>query len=225
MHEGEDNTKTASDAGCRVFDVELAAYLEGEERPALSAHVRDCPYCYAILSDLEGIRSSSSDLATEEPPPRLWSNIRASLIAEGIIRQPQTFWQRWLQGWSASVGLQNGLAVATLGFLMVLGIGLLKAPRPETASHKASSIDLSEVASAAMALGSMEMSYQARAASLDPSMKETYQKSLDSLDGEIRECLDSIQQQPDNLLAREYLLAAYEQKATVLQSALYVEGR
>src|SRR5215471_9744048 len=110
MHEGEDNTKTASDAGCRRFDVELAAYLEGEERPALSDHVRDCPYCYAILSDLEGIRSSSSDLATEEPPPRLWSNIRASLIAEGIIRQPQTFWQRWLQGWSASVRLQNGLA-------------------------------------------------------------------------------------------------------------------
>jgi hypothetical protein len=128
-------------------------------------------------------------------------------------------------GWSASVGLQNGLAVAALGFLMVLGIGLLKAPRPETASHKASSIDLSEVTSAAVALGSMETSYQARAASFDPSMKETYQKSLDSLDGEIRECLDSIQQQPDNLLAREYLLAAYEQKATVLQSALYVEGR
>jgi len=225
MHEGEDTT-AVPEAGCQLFDLELAAYLEGEERPALSSHARLCPFCYAILSDLEAIRSSCIDLATEEPPRQLWSNIRASLIAEGIIRQRQAFWQRWLAAWSPWIGLHNGVAVAALGFLMALGIGLLKAPRQhETGSTKGPNSDLSEVASAAAALGSMETSYQAQAASFDPSMKETYQKSLDSLDGEIRECLDSIRQQPDNLLAREYLLAAYEQKATVLQSALYVEGR
>jgi hypothetical protein len=222
MYEGEGEAT----AGCRVFDLELAAYLEGEERPELVAHVRECSFCYSMLADLEGIRSAGSDLALEEPPARVWTNIRASLIAEKIIRQREVFWQRWLQSWPVWAGLHNPVAVAALGCLMVLGIGLLRFP----SAHKsppdtARTVDLSDVASAAAAVGPMETSYHAQAASFEPSVKETYQKSLDSLDGEIRECLDSVRQEPDNSLAHEYLLAAYQQKAYVLQSALDAEGR
>jgi hypothetical protein len=221
MYEGEGNKTAAPSGGCRLFDLELAAHLEGEERPGLLAHVGECPFCRSMLADLEGIRLASSELATDEPPPRLWANIRAALVAEGIIRQPQAFWQRWLGGWQ---WLHNPVTVAALGCLMVLGIGLLKAPRLPR-SRKAQSIDLSDVTRATVALGSMETSYQVQALSFEPSMKKTYQKSLDSLDGEIRECLNSVKQEPDNSLAREYLLAAYEQKAYVLESALAMDNR
>lgn len=226
MYEGEGRKVGAPGDGCRLFDLELGAYLEGEERPGLMAHVRDCPFCYSILADLDGIRSASSELALEEPPTRIWTNIRASLIAEGVIRQPKVFWRRWLQGWPVATWIHNPVAVAALGCLLVLGIGLVKGPRvPKPGPRTARSVDLSDVAGAAAALGPMETSYHARAVSFEPAVKETYQKSLDSLDGEIRECLNSVQQEPDNSLAREYLLTAYEQKAQVLQSALYLEGR
>jgi hypothetical protein len=215
-----DEEEGKATAGCRVFDLELVAYLEGEERPELVAHALECSFCYSMLADLEGIRSTSSELALEEPPTRVWTNIRASLIAERIIRQPEVFWRRWLESWPAWAGLHNPMAVAALGCLMVLGIGLLRVP-----SVRRPTVDLSDVASAAAAVGPMETSYHAQAASFEPSVKETYQKSLDSLDGEIRECLDSVRQEPDNSLAHEYLLAAYQQKANVLQSALNAEGR
>jgi hypothetical protein len=223
MYEGEGEKTAARCAGCQSFDLELAAYLEGEERPELVAHMRECSFCYSMLADLEGIRSAGGELALEEPPKRIWTNIRASLIAEGIIRQPEAFWRRWLESWH---WLHNPVAVAALGCLMVLGIGLVRVPWVRTSgSHTPPRVDLSDVASAAAAVGPMETSYHAQAASFEPSVKETYQKSLDSLDGEIRECLNSVRQEPDNSLAREYLLAAYQQKAYVLQSALYVEGR
>ena len=222
MYEGEGKETAA----CRSFDLELAAYLEGEERPELVAHTRECFFCYSMLADLEGMRSAGSQLALEEPPTRMWTNIRASLVAEGIIRQPEVFWRRWLERWPAWAGFHNPIAVAALGCLMVVGIGLLRVPSsPKSASPPAHSVDLSDVASAAAAVGPMETSYHAQAASFEPSVKETYQKGLDSLDREIRECLNSVQQEPDNSLAREYLLAAYQQKAYVLQSALNVEGR
>jgi len=239
MYEGGDSKTAASDRGCHQFDLELAAYLQGEEQPQLAAHVQECPFCYSVLADLEGIRLASSELTTEEPPARLWANIRASLMAEGIIRPSGASWRRWSWGWLTAAWLHNPVAVAALGCLLVLGIGLMKSPRfgilgsgfarvartsnPE--SRDTNPGEWSSVTDVAGALNPMETSYQASALSLEPSVKETYQKSLDSLDGEIRECLKSIKQEPDNSLAREYLLAAYEQKARVLESALYLEGR
>jgi hypothetical protein len=222
MYEGEGGAT----AGCRIFDLELAAYLEGEERPELLAHARECSFCYSMLADLEGIRLAGSELPLVEPPTRIWANIRASLIAERIIRQPEVFWRRWLETWPAWAGLHNPVAVAAMGCLMVLGIGLLRGPSVQKSrSGTARTVDLSDIASAAAAVGPMETSYHAQAAAFEPTVKETYQKSLDSLDGEIRECLDSVRQEPDNSLAHEYLLAAYQQKAHVLQSALNAEGR
>src|SRR5215831_13462635 len=165
MYEGEVRETVA----CRLFDLELAAYLEGEERPQLLAHIRECSFCYSILADLEGIRSAASQLALEEPPARLWTNIRASLIAEGIIRQREVFWRRWLERWPAWASFHNPIAVAALGCLMVLGIALLRVPlsskNPPPPPH---SPDLSDVASAAAAVGPMETSYHARAASFEP---------------------------------------------------------
>jgi hypothetical protein len=156
----------------------------------------------------------------------MWASIRASLIAEGIIREPEVPWRRWLERWPAWAGFHNPVAVAALGCLMVIGIGLLRVPSsPKSAARQVHSVDLSEFAGAAAAVGPMETSYHAQAAFFTPSVKEAYQKSLDSLDGEIRECLNSVQQEPGNSLAREYLLAAYQQKAYVLQSALDAEGR
>ena len=223
MFEGEGKETSA----CRLLDRELAAYLEGEERPKLVAHIQECSFCYGMLADLEAIRLASNQLALEEPPPRIWTGIRASLIAEGIIRQPGVSWRRWFERWPGWAGLYNPIAVAALVCLMVLGIGLLRVPSTRVSAPPAASrVDLSDVdlAGAAAAVGPMETTYHVRAASFEPSVKETYQKSLDSLDGEIRECLHSVQQEPDNSLAREYLLAAYQQKAYVLQSALNVEG-
>lgn len=232
MHEGE--YRSFQSELCCLFDAELEAYLEGEDRPELVAHVRQCAFCQSILADVEQIRSLSAGLWLEDPPANVWLNIRASLLEEGIIRESRSFWQRLFPSWRL---MQHPVPVAALAALVILGAVLLRNPaglnRPEIASAPSRSENANRETLAQRAqevnltrtLNEMEKTYQARASSFDPSVKDTYQKSLDSLDREIRECQNSAQREPDDPSAREYLVAAYAQKAQVLQAALEFDGR
>jgi len=109
-------------------------------------------------------------------------------------------------------------------------------PQPETpASLTASAGEPTVVRSMAVGGGSqgleqavreLEEAFKAREATLAPDVQATYEHSLSSLDASIRECNDSLQREPGNSLAHEYLFAAYSQKAEVLSSALeFDEGR
>jgi chromatin remodeling complex protein RSC6 len=83
----------------------------------------------------------------------------------------------------------------------------------------------SEDSALARLVQELESNYRANEASLAPDLKATYEKSLVSLNDSIRECLDSLQHEPRNTLAHEYLLTAYTRKAEILSSALEFEGR
>lgn len=86
---------------CSCSDVEriLPELLDGipdgatvETRLAasdLDAHLKSCPACSDLVSDLKLIASEARELAaTEEPAPRVWVRIAAELRAEGLIREP-----------------------------------------------------------------------------------------------------------------------------------------
>jgi hypothetical protein len=71
----------------------------------------------------------------------------------------------------------------------------------------------------------LESTYRANEKYLAPETKATYEKSLNSLNNSIRECLEFLQQEPNDALTNEYLMAAYSRKAEVLASALEFQGR
>jgi len=53
-------------------------------------HLKSCPDCSDLVSDLKLISSEARQLATsEEPAARVWARIAAELRAEGIIREPE----------------------------------------------------------------------------------------------------------------------------------------
>jgi hypothetical protein len=55
------------------------------------AHLKSCPDCSDLVSDLKLISSEARQLATsEEPAPRVWARIAAELRAEGLIREPES---------------------------------------------------------------------------------------------------------------------------------------
>jgi len=54
---------------CRLFDAQVADYLEGGDRPAVIAHAGECAFCSVILADLRAVISESAALGFEEPPP------------------------------------------------------------------------------------------------------------------------------------------------------------
>ncbi len=58
---------------------------------AFDAHVRSCPDCSELVSDLKLIASEAQRMAaSEEPSPRVWLNIAAQLRAEGLIREQES---------------------------------------------------------------------------------------------------------------------------------------
>lgn len=207
---------------CREFDRELAAHLGGEPRPELVAHAHDCAFCSVILGDLEAVIAEANSMPLISPPERVWTNIRAALVAEGIIHRPESWWKRWF---SPLALVSRPAPVTALAGLVLLAVALtVPSQKPVVPSPNNTSASVEEPALAST-LADMEKSYLARKTELEPGMQATYERSLASLDHSIRECKDSVERDPNNTLAREYLVTAYEQKAQVLSTALEYDGQ
>jgi hypothetical protein len=196
-------------APCREFDLSLSAYFEGEDNPGVTSHAKECPFCSVVLADLELLRSEVTMLLYEDPPALVWANVRGALAAEGILRRPVKGWLKWFPRF----GIMDCVApLASLVCLAIFGALLLEpplvVPPPEPP-----------------VIAAMVKSYRAREKYLDPAVQVSFRKGLQSLDNSIRECRDSIEKEPSNTLAYEYLATAYEQKAATLSGALEYDDR
>ncbi|MGD0694586.1 MAG: hypothetical protein ABSB82_06990 [Terriglobia bacterium] len=223
-------------AACRQFDLDLPAYLEGEDRPRVASHAQECAFCGVVLADLELIRSRSSELLLEDPPARVWANLHATLAAEGYLREPQVVPQGGMK-WFPSLGefhLMRYAAPFAAMACLILAATLLTIRTNQNHVSRTSSPQASVPVNAPEAavnaglvesVSAMEKSYREREKFLDPSIQASYRKGLKSLDDSIRECRDSLDKEPTDAVAREYLASAYQQKAAVLFAALEYDGR
>lgn len=220
--------------GCRQFDQDLPACLEGAETPAVLKHVRECSSCAVILADLEQIRFASRHLALHGPPARVWANIRARLAEEGIMHEQVPAWQRWfhrlpLLAESVPVGALAGLAILALTLMNspqgVENEGLLtsQAGGPQVFTAGILPVDIDS--SMARTIQDMQAAYLSREDSIEPGVREIYRKSLACLDASIEECRKHCRRDPHDSLARQYLAHAYQSKAEVLAAALEYNNR
>jgi hypothetical protein len=221
-------------AACYQFDIELADCLEGEAKPHVDDHARQCARCGAILADFQQIVALSRQLPPAEPHATIWARVRATLATEGIIHEPAGFLERWLGQLRLA---PNPIPLGALGCLAILATLLMGTPAvPDHGETPEGPVTLNAMNSVPIQSASLdsdlsrtirelENSYNSRARSLDPSVKDTYEKSLRSLNSSIRECRDSLRREPSNALAREFLFTAYTQKAEVLASALEFDVR
>jgi hypothetical protein len=231
----EDEKRIAPDwESCREFDRDLSAYLEGEGHPSVAAHAKECAYCAAVLADVEQIRLASHHLPMEEPPARIWANIRARLEAEGIIREQIPAWQHWIPRpafFPKSAPLGALAALAFFAMTLLIPPRGMKGPQGLAAIAQGENVAAASLVSMglnenlARTLSDMEKTYLARENTLEPTVKDTYRKSLKSLDSCIQECLRHCQKEPGDNLARQYLVRAYQTKAEVLASALEFSGQ
>jgi hypothetical protein len=80
---------------CSEVERVLSEFLDGASDSTLpidvEAHVKSCPDCSDLVSELKLIASEARQLAaTEEPAPRVWVRIAAELRAEGLIRDSES---------------------------------------------------------------------------------------------------------------------------------------
>jgi hypothetical protein len=218
------------------------------------AHLSECRECRNYIADLTSLVDAAKRLPPEiAPPDRVWISLRAQLEEEGIIRtpsdvlpaEPTSMWQSIGAFFSNRV-----LATAMVGILIaaaaVFQIRSEKTRRVEPPAKTAAlepAVSPAEKAIAKPALAattvvqpSGEFDRTARdlndqepvatgmllasTSPIDASLRDNLKKVNEF----IAECEKHLKEQPQDELTREYLSAAYQQKAELL-SAMIERGR
>jgi len=194
--------------------------LEGVRGFELEQHLRVCSACSELVSDLNAISEQSRLLQTtaEEPSPRLWASIESALRQEGLIHeaQPQLVLiqprvSRWRFAWLMP-------ALATL--LVVCGLLLYQRGgiEPQTAPRTVAKATLPADQGTAMVPEEEEV--LKLVAAREPALRATYESDLRAVDDYIRDAERSARTNPNDEIAQQYLMNAYEQKAMVYELAM-----
>src|SRR5579872_5290095 len=106
---------------CTELQASLAEIEDGrsvEQRD----HLKTCPDCSALVTELLLIASTAVELrAGEEPSPRVWNSIESALRQEGIIR-PQRASRSLLPSPSSRWGWARWMVPAAAALLITLGL-------------------------------------------------------------------------------------------------------
>jgi hypothetical protein len=196
-------------------------------QPAL-AHMEDCEACRVLTADLGAIRDAALELSAEElpVPERVWISLRNQIDAEGIhlAQRPEVvslnpgWWAAFQRPALAGAFLSLILAAAALVGYQSGSVPL--AARSPFSLQQESAPVLSaekEFKEESLAIGDAlipEMQKQ------DAAVTDSLRRNLGVVDHFIAMCENSVREQPDNEMAREYLYGAYEQKAELLATAM-----
>jgi hypothetical protein len=233
-------------------DVELVLEHEGLEPlpQEARAHLAECRECRNYVADLTSLVDAAHKLPSEiAPPERIWISLRAQLESEGIIKpqadvvvaQPAPWWE------SISAFFRTrGIAAAMVAILLVAGAVFLirsergngttdiaKAPTvvgpskgsPESAPISGSAQEPpTEFAGTVRALNDQEPVATGMILTSSSPVDVSLRDNLKKVNEFIAECEKHLKEQPQDELTREYLSAAYQQKAELL-SAIIERGR
>jgi hypothetical protein len=206
---------------CRHFHEELERYLDGDRSPSASAHLKSCAACSGIIADMKAIETEAHSWSAPlpEPPERVWISLRNQLESEGIIKTatPETvnaaassgWWSR-LFGWAP----RPVLAGAYLAALVALSFGLGNVGQP----HEVKWVRNGEIVPSTLhaQLSDVEMKNISALRASNSAVAASLDQNLTIVDNQIALCEKSVNDEPDNEVARDFLNEAYRQKADLL---------
>jgi hypothetical protein len=203
--------------GCKDFPNYLGPWLEGDRHPDALAHARDCPRCRSMVDDLKSIQAAAQEWGRVEgePSPQLWNSLRAQLVQEGLIHR-QDKPRSWFTGWFPAVP-RPVLAGGYLAAVIAIAFGLsgpvnqrINRARWLEGTQNSTTALRAQFASAQMSATSSTFPDS------NPIVTASLHKNLDIVDNYITLCEKSVNEEPENELARDYLFEAYQQKADLL---------
>ena len=214
---------------CHEFEV---AYEQADPglSPGASAHLEQCANCRAMVADLELIRSSVRELAVapQEPPERVWVGLRAQLVSEGIIRQPELVsqsretWRDQIFGFLRQPFLAGAYAAVALTAISLLWFGS-NPVQPQPPALQSASVDASAASVAPDVSSRLQTVEAAALRQLHPEKSDadaSLKRSIAVVDNFIAMCEKTVRQNPRDEAAREYLFGAYQQKSELLATVM-----
>jgi len=204
---------------CKDFLDRLESWMEGDVHSDSQAHLRNCPHCRGLVEDLKAIRSEALTWRAEEvePPAHLWTNLRSQLEQEGLIREnrpAEAAKATWFGGRLAALP-RPALAGAYLT-LLIAGAFALSRPMNRQSNEQRWLADSRDSTMPLRAQLIAEQNSFASFNNANPVVNASLNQNLAIVDNYIALCEKSVQEEPQNEVARDYLYQAYQQKADLL---------
>lgn len=208
----------------RAVDGELSA----RESARLERHLAGCGECRVLREDLRRIVAGAAKLVTPEPSDRVWLNIRAGLVRESAGRAGERSGGLRRPAFGLGLPALRTAGVAAVALVLVVtgvfvGRRLGRGPAPlgpeARAKYTLAKLDEAE-RYYQQAIKSLGEAFTAEKGTLSPQVAEFFDRNLSVVDATIQACRRAVLDEPEDLEARSYLLAAYTQKITLLDSAL-----
>jgi hypothetical protein len=211
---------------CAQFERMLEEQPDGPLSAGAAAHLEDCTDCQSLWSDMEAIRTAGMQWGSEEiePPEYLWASLRRRLESEGLIRE-KAAQRRWFFAWlgAAPRWAMAGASVSLLLIAAMLASYQVNEPRSAVVLPMRLSISAArpkaEVADIGKTLeGDVKKVFDSLPEG-NPALATSLRENLGIVDNLIAVCEESVREQPDDPVTRDYLYGAYEQKAVLLATA------
>lgn len=217
---------------CRKAHEYISRTVDGELDPRRAArlerHLAGCGDCRTLLADLRKIIDEAAGLAAPEPSEKVWRNVRAGIeagtlrpSAEGARLDRRPLFGSSLPAWRYAGAAALAVVLVVSGLVVGRRLGRQDVRLGPEAGEAYTLAKLDEAEHYyEQAIRSLGEAFAAGKGALDPRVIELFDRNLSVIDATIQACRNAVLAEPDDLEARSYLLAAYTQKVTLLDSAL-----
>ncbi|NIM57877.1 MAG: hypothetical protein GTO16_02900 [Candidatus Aminicenantes bacterium] len=210
----------------------ISEYIDGTLRARKSAdveqHLDVCSDCKHLLEDFKKIIEDSKKLEKLVPSDKTWLKIKAGLKTEeqrALAFKPRK--RSWFRLIFSPPKLKYALSSAViLAFVVgavILGlqywIGKDSLGGGDLQKYTLAKLDEAEshYKKAIKALGE---AIAAQEGQMDPKVAQVFKSNLEVIDASIMACRQMVLQNPEDLDARNYLLAAYREKVNFLNEMM-----
>lgn len=205
--------------------------LQARQSVRLEQHLDVCQDCKHLLKDFKTIAEGAKELEELAPSEQTWLKIKARLKPEEqrvLTFQPHKrarfhllFYPPKLKYALISVLLLAFIVGGvTLGLRYWIGKDFMG--RKDLQRYTLAKLDEAE-RHYQLAIKALWDVVSAQEGKMDPQIAEVFRRNLEIIDSSIIACRQTILQEPDNIDARNYLLAAYRGKVNFLNGMMEIE--
>lgn len=204
----------------RYVSLAVDGELDARRSARLERHLRECQECRALDADLRDMIAAAPALRGPEPSAAVWDRIRAGLTAAERRPARGGLWASPALRYAGAAAL--ALVVVISGLLIGRRTGILRAAAADPLDRQNYTLAKLDEAEShyQLAIQALGEAFAAQKGTLAPQVAEMFERNLAVVDATIQACRQAVLEEPDDLQARSFLMAAYMNKVTLLDSAL-----
>lgn len=204
---------------CQEFQEVLPYIIESGGNPSEEEHLRTCAACAELVRDLRYIAEQAKLLLPmREPSPQVWNNIEQSLQREGMLTEGRLSPPGQITNYSTA----QTKSWTPLGWILALAATMVFANTVINYQQHLPASAASAQNSGAQSAQITEDDDQQLLGTLskqDPAVGSAYQTGLKEANAYITDARQAVNRDPQDPLAQQQLVEAYQQKEMLYQMA------